>query len=189
MTLVVSGDEYFVTLFVVILFHQMFEGIALGSRIATISTIADTNAIPATRSTQSPDDTDAQNSDKTVTPSDSASSQETPVIPIGLSMKKKLGLAALFAFITPIGMAIGIGVLQQFNGSNRSTLLAIGTLDALSAGILVWVGLVEMWAADWMVGAHGKKAELAEADLVTTALAGTGLVGGLVIMSVLGKWA
>ncbi|KAH7157152.1 hypothetical protein EDB81DRAFT_414680 [Dactylonectria macrodidyma] len=189
LTLVVSGDEYFVTLFVVILFHQMFEGIALGSRIATIGTIADAHAIPAARSARPLDDTDARNSEKSVTPSDSASSEEETVIPLGLSMKKKLGLAALFAFITPIGMAIGIGVLQQFNGSNRSTLLAIGTLDALSAGILVWVGLVEMWAADWMVGAHGKKAELAEADLVTTALAGTGLVGGLVIMSVLGKWA
>lgn len=104
-------------------------------------------------------------------------------------MKKKLGLAALFAFITPIGMAIGIGVLQQFNGNDKSTLIAIGTLDALSAGILVWVGLVEMWAADWMGGCHGRKAELADADMLTVALAGSGLVAGLVLMSFLGKWA
>lgn len=165
----------------------MFEGIALGSRIATIGTIADAHAVPVT---QSSDEAVIQDSDKAVTtPSDSASSEEAVVIPTGLSMKKKLGLAALFAFITPIGMAIGIGVLQQFNGSNRSTLLAIGTLDALSAGILIWVGLVEMWAADWMVGPHGKKAELADANLLTTTLAASGLIAGLILMSVLGKWA
>ncbi|KAH6982872.1 hypothetical protein BKA56DRAFT_484285 [Ilyonectria sp. MPI-CAGE-AT-0026] len=187
LTLVVSGDEYFITLFVVILFHQMFEGIALGSRIATIGTIADAHVISVTRSS---DEAVIQDSDKAVTtPSDSASSEEAVVIPTGLGMKKKLGLAALFAFITPIGMAIGIGVLQQFNGSNRSTLLTIGTLDALSAGILIWVGLVEMWAADWMVGSHGKKAELADANLLTTTLAATGLIAGLILMSVLGKWA
>ncbi|KPM40895.1 hypothetical protein AK830_g5634 [Neonectria ditissima] len=186
LTLVVSGDEYFITLFVVILFHQMFEGIALGSRIATIGTTADSHVAPESQSSR---ETATQNSDKAATPSDSASSDEAVVVAAGLSTKKKLGLAALFAFITPIGMAIGIGVLQQFNGNNRSTLIAIGTLDALSAGILIWVGLVEMWAADWMVGPHGKQAELADADILTTTLAGLGLIAGLVIMSLLGKWA
>ena len=41
LTLVVAGDSFFLTLFVVILFHQVFEGLALGSRIATIGTAAD----------------------------------------------------------------------------------------------------------------------------------------------------
>ncbi len=104
-------------------------------------------------------------------------------------MRKKMGLASLFAFVTPLGMAIGIGVLQTFNGNDPSTIIAIGTLDALSAGILVWVGVVEMWAGDWMVGSHGTKAELADADALTVGIAGFGLVGGLVVMSVLGKWA
>lgn len=183
MTLVVAGDEYFITLFIVILFHQMFEGIALGSRIATIGTSSDHHSVPPCPSPE----TSAQDSDKVGTPTETSMSEDEA--PIGLSMKKKLGLAALFAFITPIGMAIGIGVLQQFNGNNRSTLLAIGTLDALSAGILVWVGLVEMWAADWMTGLHGRKAELAEADILTTILAFLGLISGMVLMSVLGKWA
>lgn len=106
-----------------------------------------------------------------------------------LSLRKKMGLASLFAFVTPLGMAIGIGVLHTFNGNDPSTIIAIGTLDALSAGILVWVGVVEMWAGDWMVGSHGAKAELADADGLTVGVAGVGLVGGLVVMSVLGKWA
>ncbi|KAF5607157.1 zinc transporter [Fusarium subglutinans] len=185
LTLVVAGDEYFLTLFVVILFHQMFEGIALGSRIATIGTLNDTHGPPVARVSQ--DTSSAQDSDKAPASTETIPNEESA--PAGLTMKKKLGLASLFAFITPIGMAIGIGVLQQFNGNDKSTLIAIGTLDAISAGILMWVGLVEMWAADWMSGGHGHKAELADANMLTTILAGTGLVAGLVVMSLLGKWA
>ncbi|GAO19734.1 hypothetical protein UVI_02062740 [Ustilaginoidea virens] len=143
LALVVAGDSFFITLFIVILFHQFFEGLALGTRIASI----------------------------------------------GTSVNKKLGLAFLFAFVTPIGMAIGIGVLQKFNGNDKSTLIAIGTLDALSAGILVWTGVVEMWAADWMTGSHGHKAELADADMFTVILSGLGLISGMALMSFLGKWA
>ncbi|EEU46264.1 uncharacterized protein NECHADRAFT_38445 [Fusarium vanettenii 77-13-4] len=186
LTLVVSGDEYFITLFIVILFHQMFEGIALGSRIATIGTAADAEVVTAARPSQ--ETSSAQDSDKAPCPAETTSCEEVAP-PTGLTLRKKLGLAALFAFTTPIGMAIGIGVLQQFNGNDKSTIIAIGTLDALSAGILVWVGLVEMWAADWMTGNHGQKAELADADILTTVLAFTGLVAGLVVMSLLGKWA
>ncbi|KAF4337530.1 zinc transporter [Fusarium beomiforme] len=185
LTLVVAGDEYFLTLFVVILFHQMFEGIALGSRIATIGTSDDTHAPIVSRPSQ--DTSSAQDSDKAPVSTDIIPNQDGALV--GLTMKKKLGLASLFAFITPIGMAIGIGVLQKFNGNDKSTLIAIGTLDAVSAGILMWVGLVEMWAADWMSGGHGHKAELADANLFTTFLAGIGLVAGLVVMSLLGKWA
>ncbi|GAB7338435.1 hypothetical protein MBLNU457_4723t2 [Dothideomycetes sp. NU457] len=138
--LVVAGDSYFITLFIVIIFHQMFEGLALGSVLA---------AVPRA------------------------------VMPLW----QKLVGASVFALITPIGMAIGIGVLQEFNGNDRSTIIAIGTLDAFSAGILVWVGLVEMLAKDWMNGA------LTDAGVVKTVCSGVALVAGLVLMSVLGKWA
>lgn len=80
-------------------------------------------------------------------------------------------------------MAIGIGVLQRFNGNDKSTLIAIGTLDALSAGILIWVGLVEMLAHDWV---HG---EMARTGVFRTTVGMTGLVAGAIVMSVLGKWA
>lgn len=80
-------------------------------------------------------------------------------------------------------MAIGIGVLSNFNGNDRDTIMAIRTLDALFAGILVWVGVVEMWVEDWLHG-HG---ELLRTSRTVTFLAGSGLVAGMVIMSVLGK--
>jgi solute carrier family 39 (zinc transporter), member 1/2/3 len=170
------------TLFAVILFHQMFEGIALGTRIATIGSTA-----VHQHTTTLPDGVTPDNGKSTM-PTES-SSESSSSLRTGLSMKKKLLLAAVFAFITPIGMAIGIGVLKQFNGNDKSTLVAIGTLDALSAGILIWVGVVEMWAGDWMFGSHGHKAELADASLFTVAFSMFGLLSGLVVMSVLGKWA
>lgn len=104
--------------------------------------------------------------------------------PSTVSLAKKLMLASGFALVTPIGMAIGIGVLDVFNGNDPKTLIAIGTLDALSAGILIWVGLVEMWAHDWMLGG-----ELTDANALTTTLAMFGLLSGMILMSVLGKWA
>jgi len=137
-TLVVAGDSVFGTLFAVIVFHQMFEGIALGSVIAALK---------------------------------------------GTSWMKKALMASAFALVTPIGMAIGVGVLEHFNGNDKSTLIALGTLNALSAGILVWVGVVEMWAKDWM---HGP---LARAGAVKTGLGMFSLVLGMALMSLLGKWA
>ena len=103
--------------------------------------------------------------------------------PKAVTITTKMLMAAGFALVTPIGMAIGIGVLNFFNGSDPSTIVAIGTLDALSAGILAWVGIVEMLARDWMQGG------LLDARWGKTGVAMLSLIAGLVIMSVLGKWA
>ncbi|KAL8991580.1 MAG: hypothetical protein Q9177_000041 [Variospora cf. flavescens] len=137
-TLVVAGDSFYRILVVVIIFHQMFEGLALGVRISNLTTVP---------------------------------------------TWKKLLMASAFALITPLGMAIGLGALNSFNGNDRSTIIAIATLDAFSAGILVWTGFVQMWSHDWMYG------ELRDAGAVQTGLGMFALVAGLVAMSVLGKWA
>ncbi|OQE46829.1 hypothetical protein PENCOP_c001G07490 [Penicillium coprophilum] len=140
LTLVVAGDSFYKTLLVVIVFHQFFEGLALGARIATLP---------------------------------------GPIFP------SKAFMAMAFALITPIGMAIGLGVLHTFNGNSRSTLIALGTLDALSAGILVWVGVVDMWARDWVI----EGGEMLHAKLSKVFTGGISLISGLVLMGLLGKWA
>ncbi|KAI4168709.1 MAG: hypothetical protein LQ343_006213 [Gyalolechia ehrenbergii] len=137
-TLVVAGDSFYKILLVVIIFHQMFEGLALGVRISKLSTVR---------------------------------------------LRNKLLMASAFALITPLGMAIGLGVLDSFNGNDKATIIAIGTLDAFSAGILVWTGFIQMWSNDWMYG------DLKDAGVVQTCLGMFALVSGLVAMSVLGKWA
>ncbi|RYP63291.1 hypothetical protein DL771_009362 [Monosporascus sp. 5C6A] len=181
-TVVVAGDSYFVTLFVVIIFHQMFEGIALGTRIAAIGT--------PTRSGSPSDKPHAHgleghaSADATPNLGDNTSNETTNPPWKTLSLPKKLLMAIAFAITTPIGMAIGIGVLDTFNGNDPTTLWALGTLDALSAGILVWVGVVEMWAGDWIFGG-----EMTRSSPLVTALALFGLIAGMVLMSFLGKWA
>lgn len=140
LTLVVAGDSFYRTLLVVIVFHQFFEGLALGARIATLS---------------------------------------------GAIFPSKAVMAAAFALITPIGMAIGLGVLHSLNGNEKSTLIALGTLDALSAGILVWVGVVDMWARDWVIAGG----EMLDAPLGRVLTGGLSLVTGLILMGLLGKWA
>ncbi|KAI1865069.1 uncharacterized protein JN550_008615 [Neoarthrinium moseri] len=180
-TLVVTGDSFFITLFIIILFHQMFEGIALGTRIASInqvahSAMADT---PSSRSTSNDKDSEPAGTSNASSP-DSVDEKASKPLP----MIQKLFMAVAFAIITPIGMAIGIGALRYFNGNDPSTLIALGTLDALSAGILVWVGLVEMWAADWIFGG-----EMVRASAMITIAGGVSLVAGMALMSFLGKWA
>merc|ERR1712000_698375 len=145
LTLVVAGDSFYKTLLVVIVFHQFFEGLALGARIALL-------------------------------PKETASFWRT-----------KFPMALAFALITPLGMAIGVGVLNQWNGNDQSTIITIGTLDAVSAGILVWVGVVDMWARDWIIDGGDMTAENAGFGKICLGLAS--LVAGFVVMSVLGKWA
>lgn len=179
LTLVVAGDAYFGTLLAVIIFHQMFEGIALGSRIAAVgqhfrSITAHTITPPA----------DPKVNDTTDNTEINHPVPESPAGHKTLTMPKKLLMATAFSITTPIGMAIGIGVLNQFNGNDPSTIIAIGTLDALSAGILIWVGVVEMWAGDWMFGG-----ELEHAGVAKSLSAGVSMVAGMVLMSFLGKWA
>lgn len=139
-TLVVAGDSFYKTLLVVIVFHQFFEALALGARIATL---------------------------------------REKFLPT------KALMAGIFALTTPVGMAIGIGVLDSFNGNDRDTLIAMGTLDALSAGILVWVGVVDMWARDWVIVGGS----LVDAGPIQVGVGGISLVAGMVLMSLLGKWA
>lgn len=133
-----TGSGGFITLFIVILFHQIFEGIALGTGIAQLESV---------------------------------------------SIWTKLLMGAAFAVTTPIGMAIGIGVLNQFNGNDPSTIVALGTLDALSAGVLLWVGLIEMLNHDWLQGG------LMKASWIKVSVGFIGLLGGMILMSYLGNWA
>ncbi|KAK0613564.1 hypothetical protein B0T14DRAFT_569595 [Immersiella caudata] len=194
LTLVVSGDSFLLTLFAVILFHQMFEGMALGTCIAALGSPSSSAAGSGISChSPAPHGTAAATDDYEALPTASGRQHGlkagcstgigsgTPKI----STARKLSLAAAFALVTPAGMAIGIAVLDQFNGNDPQTIVAIGVLDALSAGILLWVGIVEMWAADWAVLGGA----MVDAGATKTVTGLGALVAGMVAMSVLGKWA
>ncbi|CAI4214137.1 unnamed protein product [Parascedosporium putredinis] len=174
----------FITLSIVIVFHQAFEGIALGSCIASLGRPAPhtTHAHGHSHShhfhaTSSSSDTWSDEDARTNTTASDPASSPVP-------LRKKLLLASGFALVTPLGMAIGICALHRFNGNDPATIWAIGSLDAFSAGILVWVGIVEMWAGDWMLGGC-----MAHASRLVAGLGLAALVSGMALMSFLGKWA
>ncbi|CAF0871356.1 unnamed protein product [Didymodactylos carnosus] len=99
-----NGSE-FVALFIAIIFHQFFEGIALGAQIARLN---QTSLLPA------------------------------------------ICMVIFFAITTPIGIAIGIGIhASTYSPKSTAALLVNGIFDSISAGILIYIALVNLIAAEF----------------------------------------
>lgn len=122
LTLAVAGAE-FVTLYIVLVFHQTFEGLGLGSRLATI---------PWPKS-----------------------KKWTPYI-----------LASAYGLTTPIAIAIGLAVRESFAPGSATALTVNGVFDSISAGILIYTGLVELMAHEFLFSTEMRKAPI---KLVMTA--------------------
>ncbi|KAL9125001.1 MAG: hypothetical protein Q9217_005736 [Psora testacea] len=116
LTLAVSGSE-FDTLYVVLVFHQTFEGLGLGSRLAT-------TPWPKTR-------------------------RMTPYL-----------FAVSYGLSTPIAIAIGLGVRNTYAPGSQTSLIVNGVFDSISAGILIYTGLVELMAHEFMFSAYMRRAKL-----------------------------
>ncbi|RMZ01363.1 hypothetical protein D0862_06395 [Hortaea werneckii] len=140
LTLAVAGEE-FETLYVVLVFHQTFEGLALGTRLASVEW-------PKSR-------------------------RWTPYL---------LGVG--YAISTPIAIAIGIGVRTSFAPGSQKTLITNGIFDSISAGILIYTGLIELMAHEFMFSEYMQKAPVRE---VLSAVGMMALGAGL--MALLGNWA
>lgn len=89
--LTLAVDEQFTVLFCVIIFHQMFEGLGLGSRLAFLPLPRKLNYVPL------------------------------------------LG-AVFYSFVTPVGMAIGLGIRHTYQTNSVGALVTSGVLDSISAG-------------------------------------------------------
>ncbi|KAM5566028.1 zinc transporter 4, chloroplastic [Rosa sericea] len=59
-------------------------------------------------------------------------------------------MACFFAITTPLGIAVGIGISSSYNPNSAGALVAEGILDSMSAGILVYMALVDLIAADFL---------------------------------------
>lgn len=140
LTLAVAGDE-FTSLYVVLVFHQTFEGLGLGTRLA---------------STPWP-----------------ASKRFTPY-----------WMAIAYGLSTPLAIAVGLGVRNAYPPGGRTTLLVNGIFDSLSAGILIYTGLVELMAHEFMFSPRMRKEPV---KVVIAAYLQMCLGAGL--MALLGKWA
>ncbi|KAL2517861.1 zinc transporter 4 precursor [Abeliophyllum distichum] len=63
-------------------------------------------------------------------------------------MLKTTLMACFFALTTPLGIAIGIAISSSYNPESPRALVIEGILDSISAGILVYMALVDLIAAD-----------------------------------------
>lgn len=140
LTLAVTGSNFKV-LYIVLAFHQTFEGLGLGSRLATADWPAKKWWMPWT-----------------------------------------LGIA--FGLCTPIAIAVGLAVHSSFDPTSSKTLIVQGIFDSISAGILIYTGLVELMAHEFMFNPEIKKGKM---SMVMFAYGSMCL--GAFLMAVLGKWA
>ncbi|KAG5950754.1 hypothetical protein E4U53_004453 [Claviceps sorghi] len=106
MAISVATGPAFVVFLIAISFHQSFEGLALGSRIA---------AIPFPN--------------KSIRP-------WLMVLAYGLT--------------TPLGQAIGLIVHKMYDPASMAGLLVVGFMNAVSAGLLLYAGLVQLLAEDFL---------------------------------------
>jgi len=52
--------------------------------------------------------------------------------------------AIFYSICTPVGVAIGLGVRESYNGNGAKASIISGVLDATSAGILLYTGMSPM---------------------------------------------
>ena len=116
LTLAVAGEE-FKTLYVVLVFHQTFEGLGLGSRLAV-------TPWPKNR-------------------------LWTPYL-----------LAAAYGLSTPIAIAVGLGLRTTYAPGSQTALIVNGVFDSISAGILIYTGLVELMAHEFMFSQFMRRAPI-----------------------------
>ena len=107
MALSVASGSAFVVLLIAISFHQTFEGLALGSRIAAIPSFSTTSFQPWL-------------------------------------------MSAMYGVTTPIGQAIGLAVHGLYDPASQFGLLTVGLVNAISSGLLLYAGLVQLLAEDFL---------------------------------------
>ncbi|XVF77768.1 hypothetical protein PTKIN_Ptkin14bG0073300 [Pterospermum kingtungense] len=59
-------------------------------------------------------------------------------------------MGTFFSLTTPLGIAIGIGISSFYNANTTTALLVEGVFNSASAGILIYMALVDLLAADFM---------------------------------------
>jgi zinc transporter 1/2/3 len=59
-------------------------------------------------------------------------------------------MAFFFSVKTPFGIAIGIALSKMYKEKSPNALITVGLLNASSAGLLIYMALVDLLAADFM---------------------------------------
>ncbi|KAJ5808950.1 hypothetical protein N7474_010219 [Penicillium riverlandense] len=92
-------------------------------------------------------------------------------------------LCSLYGLTTPVSIAIGLGVRTTYSPDSKTAAIVQGVLNAVSAGILIYSGLVELLARDFLFDPCRTKQRSRLLYMVFCTLLGAG------VMALLGKWA
>lgn len=136
-TLGTADNTAFQTLLIALVFHQFFEGIALGTRINDLQC---------------------------------------------KTWKKPILMGILFILMTPIGIAIGIGIRSTLNPP--AAILAQAILDSLSAGILLYNAYVSLMSIEINHNVGFRRSSMQRKVFCFFCM-----YLGAALMSVLGMWA
>ncbi|KAL3523143.1 hypothetical protein ACH5RR_015977 [Cinchona calisaya] len=91
-------------------------------------------------------------------------------------------MASFFALTTPVGIAIGIGISNIYDENGTTALIVEGIFNSASAGILIYMALVDLLAADFTNPRMQNSSKLQFG-------ANLSLLFGVGCMSLLAKWA
>jgi solute carrier family 39 (zinc transporter), member 1/2/3 len=92
-------------------------------------------------------------------------------------------LCLAYGLTTPISISIGLGLRTIYNGGSFTAQVVSGVLDSISAGILIYTGLVELLARDFLFNPELTRNPKRLTFMVVCVFVGAGL------MALLGKWA
>ncbi|CZS98734.1 hypothetical protein WAI453_001872 [Rhynchosporium graminicola] len=92
-------------------------------------------------------------------------------------------LCAAYGLTTPIAIAVGLGFRNTYNAGSMTSNIVSGVLDAISAGILIYTGLVELLARDFLFNPELTRDQRRLTFMVVCVLV------GITVMALLGKWA
>ncbi|KAI8083368.1 Zinc/iron permease [Gilbertella persicaria] len=138
-SLATTDNDEFITLLIALVFHQFFEGMALGTRL---------NEVGYTH------------------------------------WYKPTLMGLLYVIMTPIGIAIGIGIRTSYNPNSYSAVLSSAILDSLSAGILLYNAYVSLMSMEM---SHNNAFHNASTTRKICSFLSMYIGAGL--MSLIGKWA
>ncbi|XP_078436963.1 fe(2+) transport protein 1-like [Wolffia australiana] len=96
--------------------------------------------------------------------------------------KMKIIMVFFFSVTTPLGVALGIGLSNIYSDNSPTALIVIGVLNACSAGLLIYMALVDLLAADFM----GPKLQ---ESIKLQGWAYLAVLLGMAGMSYMAKWA
>ncbi|WYZ44501.1 hypothetical protein EsH8_VII_000937 [Colletotrichum jinshuiense] len=140
MAISVATGPTFIVFLIAISFHQTFEGLALGSRIAAIQ--------------------------------------------LPRSSPRPWLMVLAFGGTTPLGQLIGLIVHNLYDPMSQTGLLMVGFMNAISAGLLLFAGLVQLLAEDFL--SEKSYAVLQGRKRLSAYLA---VIGGASLMAIVGAFA